>query len=100
MKPTPDNMRSDHLLRDGELPEEIITQAENRWTLVVCAVTILIVATFAGSVAFFHDAPPSSLESIQSDQIHRSGEFVESNLGTAMQPDGSALVRLVLQQFS
>jgi len=58
------------------------------------------VATFAVSAALFHDALPSSVETIQSDQIHRSGEFVESNLGTAMQPDGSALVRLVLQQFS
>jgi cytochrome c oxidase subunit 2 len=93
-------MRSNDLLRDGELPEEIITRAESRWALVVCAITLLIVATFAASVALFHDAPPSSLESIQSDQIHRSGEFLESNLGTAMQPDGSAVVRLVLQQFS
>jgi cytochrome c oxidase subunit II len=91
---------SEDLLRSGELPEEEITRSENRWVLVVCAITILIVATFGASVAFFHDAPPSSLKSIQSDQIHRSGEFVESNLGTAMQPDGSAVVRLVLQQFS
>jgi cytochrome c oxidase subunit 2 len=91
---------SEHLLRDGELSEEEITRAENRWIIVVCAITVLIVATFALSVGLFHDAPPSSLESIESNQIHRSGEFVESNLGTAMQPDGSAVVRMVLQQFS
>jgi len=91
---------SEDLLHGGELPEEEITRAENRWVLVVCVITILIVATFGVSVALFHDAPPSSLESIQSDQLHRSGEFVESNLGTAMQPDGSAVVRLLLQQFS
>jgi cytochrome c oxidase subunit 2 len=91
---------SEDLLHTGDLPEEQITRAENRWVLVVCVITLLLVATFAGSVALFHDALPSSLESIQSDQIHRSGEFVESNLGTAMQPDGSAVVRLVLQQFS
>jgi cytochrome c oxidase subunit II len=93
-------MSSEDLLCSGELPEEAITRAENRWLLVVGAITVLIVATFAASVAIFHDAPRSSLESIESDQIHRSGEFVESNLGTAMQPDGSAVVRLVLQQFS
>jgi hypothetical protein len=93
-------MNSDDLLRSGELPEEEITRAENRWVLVVCGITILIVATFAASAALFHDALPSSVEPIQSDQIHRSGEFVESNLGTAMQLDGSAVVRLVLQQFS
>jgi cytochrome c oxidase subunit 2 len=100
LHPTYENMSSQDLLRSGELPEEAITRAENRWVLVVSAITVLIVATFTASVALFHDAPPSSLESIQSDQIHRSGEFVESNLGTAMQPDGSAVVRLVLQQFS
>ena len=91
---------SEDLLRTGDLPEEEITRAENRWVLVVCAITLFIVGTFVLSVALFHDAPPSSLESIASDQIHQSGEFVESNLGTAMQPDGSAVLRLVLQQFS
>jgi cytochrome c oxidase subunit 2 len=93
-------MGPDDLLRSGELPEEEITRAENRWVLVVCAITVLLVATYAVSAALFHDALPSSVETIQSDQIHRSGEFVESNVGTAMQPDGSAVVRLVLQQFS
>ena len=93
-------MNSEDLLRSGELPEEEITRVENRWVLVVCAVTLLLIATFASSVALFHDAPPSSVETIQSNQIHQSGEFVESNLGTAMQPDGSAVVRMVLQQFS
>ncbi|MBV8352725.1 MAG: cytochrome C oxidase subunit II [Verrucomicrobia bacterium] len=91
---------SEDLLRTGDLPEEEISRAENRWVLVVCAITVLIVVTFTVSIAFFRDAPPSSLESISSDEIHRSGEFVESNLGTAMQLDGSAVVRLVLQQFS
>jgi cytochrome c oxidase subunit 2 len=93
-------MNDKDLLRTGELPEEEITRAENRWVLVVCGITVLIVATYAASAALFHDEPPSSVESIAADQIHRSGEFVESNLGTAMQPDGSAVVRLVLQQFS
>ena len=93
-------MNSEDLLRSGELPEEEITRVENRWVLVVCAVTLLLIATFASSVVLFHDAPPSSVETIESNQIHQSGEFVESNLGTAMQPDGSAVVRMVLQQFS
>jgi cytochrome c oxidase subunit II len=93
-------MNSDHLLHSGDLPEEEITRAENRWALVVCAITVLIVATFAASAALFRDSLPSSVETIQSDQIYRAGEFVESNLGTAMQPDGSAVDRLVLQQYS
>jgi cytochrome c oxidase subunit 2 len=93
-------MGPENLLRSGELPEEEINRAEGRWVLAVCGVTLLIVATYSMSVFLFHDAPPSSLETIQSSQIHQTGEFVESNLGTAMQPDGSAVVRIVLQQFS
>jgi len=31
--------------------------------------------------------------------LHLQGEFVESNLGTALNPDGSATVRLIAQQF-
>jgi cytochrome c oxidase subunit II len=31
--------------------------------------------------------------------LHLRGEFVESNLGTAQEPDGSITVRLIAQQF-
>jgi len=32
--------------------------------------------------------------------LHIHGEFVESNLGTAVEPDGSVTVRLIAQQFN
>lgn len=32
--------------------------------------------------------------------LHLHGEFVESNLGTAVEPDGSVTVRLIAQQFN
>ena len=32
--------------------------------------------------------------------LHLKGEFAESNLGTALEPDGSATVRLIAQQYS
>jgi cytochrome c oxidase subunit 2 len=31
--------------------------------------------------------------------LHLSGEFVESNLGTAIEPDGSATVRMLAEQY-
>ncbi len=31
--------------------------------------------------------------------LHLSGEFVENNLGTEMQPDGSVTVRMIAQQY-
>jgi len=44
--------------------------------------------------------PPSNVETIDPLTLHLEGEFVESNLGTALAPDGSATVRLIAQQFS
>ena len=32
--------------------------------------------------------------------LHLRGEFVESNLGTSVEPDGSVTVRLIAQQFN
>ncbi len=32
--------------------------------------------------------------------LHLQGEFVESNLGTAVEPDGSITVRLIAQQYN
>jgi cytochrome c oxidase subunit 2 len=43
--------------------------------------------------------PPSNVEVIDPRTLHLDGEFVESNLGTAIEPDGSVTVRLIAQQF-
>jgi len=44
--------------------------------------------------------PPSRVETIDPRTLHISGEFVESNLGTSVGPDGKVTVRLVAQQYS
>ncbi len=43
--------------------------------------------------------PPSNVEVVDPVRLHQSGEFVESNLGTAMEPDGSVTVRLIAVQY-
>jgi cytochrome c oxidase subunit 2 len=43
---------------------------------------------------------PSNVEPIDASRLHLSGEFMEGNLGTEMQPDGSAIVRVIAQQYS
>ncbi len=43
--------------------------------------------------------PPSNVETVDPLTLHLGGEFVESNLGTAREPDGSVTVRLIAQQF-
>ena len=44
--------------------------------------------------------PPSRVETIDPSRLQLSGEFVEDNLGSAVQPDGSVMVRFIAQQYS
>jgi cytochrome c oxidase subunit 2 len=43
--------------------------------------------------------PPSNVEVIDAQTLHLKGEFVESNLGSALEPDGSVTVRIIALQF-
>ena len=71
---------------DGADPGE---RAEHRWGAVaVVVVTLLVVvAAFAG----LHQAamPQSRVETVDPRTLHLAGEFIESNLGSALEPDGS-----------
>jgi hypothetical protein len=44
--------------------------------------------------------PPSNVEVIDPTTLHLGGEFAESNLGTAVEPDGSVTVRLIAEQYN
>lgn len=82
------------------LSERVATAAERRWTIVV----VLIVASLLAMMIFtgLHWAamPPSRVETVDVRTLHIRGEFVENNLGTAVEKDGRVLVRLIAQQYS
>nr|WP_245366107.1 cytochrome C oxidase subunit II [Neorhizobium galegae] len=73
---------------------------ERRWA----AVSILIIAFLTGMAAYagIHQAvmPQTTVEIINPTTLHMTGEFIESNLGSALEPDGSVTVRAVAQQYS
>ncbi len=73
---------------------------ERRWATLSIAilVVLVVVAAFAG----IHQAtmPQTRLEIVNPRTLHLSGEFIESNLGSAVEPDGSVIVRAVGQQYS
>ena len=77
-----------------------IVRTERRWATisVVIIVVLILLAAFAG----IHQAtmPQGRVETIDPTRLHLSGEFVESNLGTATEPDGSVTVRAIGQQYS
>ena len=81
------------------LPEEFIQSSERRWFFAMAAVLgiMLAVIVITGMGEMLH--PLSDVETIDPTALHLRGEFVESNLGTAIDPDGSATVRFVAQQY-
>ncbi|BAQ49234.1 MULTISPECIES: cytochrome C oxidase subunit II [Methylobacterium] len=86
----------DHIDEGARVAERI----ERRWA----TLSVAIIVVLAGMAAFagIHQAtmPQARVETIQPQTIHLTGEFIESNLGSAVEPDGSVTVRAVGQQYS
>src|SRR3984885_12540457 len=86
-------------LQDGIVPEEVVIRTEKRWLMIMLAMlavmmTVIVVTAIMGALH-----PASNVEVIDPTTLHLQGEFVESNLGTAVEPDGSVTVRIVAQQY-
>jgi cytochrome c oxidase subunit II len=86
-------------LPDGIVPEEVVARTENRWVVIMAAMLVVMMAVIVvtGVAGALH--PSSNVEVIAPLTLHLGGEFVESNLGTAIEPDGSATVRLIGEQY-
>ena len=93
-----DSSNIDQRLADV-LPEKSIEGGERRWLFAMAAMLgiMLAVVVVTGMAQMLH--PLSSVETIDPTTLHLQGEFVESNLGTAIEPDGSATVRFIAEQY-
>ncbi|KAA0693693.1 cytochrome C oxidase subunit II [Neorhizobium sp. P12A] len=80
--------------------EDATARVERRWA----AVSVLIIVFLTGMAAYGGirqvTMPQASVEIVNPTTLHMSGEFIESNLGSALEPDGSVTVRAVGQQYS
>jgi len=78
----------------------VAERVERQWATLSVAIIVLL----AGLAAFvgIHQAtmPQARVETAQPATLHLDGEFVESNLGSAVEPDGSVTVRAIGQQYS
>ena len=70
------------------MSEDVAARFERRWALLVGAVILLLLFMIIFTAAHWSSMPPSRVEVIDSTTLHRGGEFVESNLGTAVDDDG------------
>ena len=80
--------------------EGIAVAAERRWAVIVVLIIASLVAMMVITGLHWAAMPPSRVETIDVKTVHLKGEFVESNLGTAMGADGKVMVRLIAQQYS
>ena len=80
--------------------DAVAVAAERRWAIVVGIITLCLVAMMVLTGLHWAAMPPSRVETINVKTVHIEGEFVESNLGTAVGADGKVTVRLIAQQYS
>jgi cytochrome c oxidase subunit 2 len=84
----------------GRASEAVAEAAERRWAYIVVGIIGLLVLMMIVTGLHWASMPPSRVETVDVKTLHLKGEFVESNLGTAVAPDGKVTVRLIAQQYS
>jgi len=86
-------------LADGIVPAEVIARTEKRWLMIMTAMlgVMMAIVVVTGIAGALH--PSSNVEVVDPTTLHLQGEFVESNLGTAIEPDGSVTVRIIAEQY-
>ncbi|HEY2184419.1 MAG TPA: cytochrome C oxidase subunit II [Xanthobacteraceae bacterium] len=87
-------------LLEGIVPEREVTRSENNWVVLMATMlaAMMAIMVVTGITHALH--PPSNVETIDPTTLHLGGEFAESNLGTAAEPDGSVTVRLIAEQYA
>jgi cytochrome c oxidase subunit 2 len=87
-------------VQDDHHGAEVAERTERRWAIlsVVIAAVLTLMAAFAG----IHQAtmPQARVETADPARLHLAGEFVESNLGSVLEPNGAVTVRAIGQQYS
>jgi cytochrome c oxidase subunit II len=73
---------------------------ERNWAVV--SVAVVVVFAVVAAIAGIHQAsmPQTHVETADPRTLHIAGEFIESNLGSVAEPDGSVTVRAIGQQYS
>jgi cytochrome c oxidase subunit 2 len=87
-------------LPDGIVPEDEVARTEDRWVAIMLVMLGVMMAVIVVTGATHALNPPSNVETIDPTTLHLGGEFAESNLGTATEPNGSVTVRLIAEQYA
>lgn len=74
--------------------------AESRWALLVGAIITFLIGMMIYMSVHWAAMPPVRTETIDPGTLHISGEFIEANLGSVAESDGSVTVRVLANQYS
>jgi cytochrome c oxidase subunit II len=78
----------------------VAERAEHRWASFAVLAVVLLAGLAVGAGIHYAIMPQWRVETIDSTTAPISGEFDESNLGSALEPDGSVTVRALGQRYS
>jgi len=87
-------------LPDGIVPATVVARTEKRWLLAMVSMLGFMMAVVVANGILNAAHPPTNVEPIDPTTLHLGGEFVEGNLGTAREADGSLTVRMVADQYA
>lgn len=79
---------------------EAAARAELRWAVVVGAIVLVLIAVIAFTALHWSSMPPSRVEVVDPATLHRSGEFVQSNLGTGVDDRNRVVVHVLAEQYA
>jgi cytochrome c oxidase subunit II len=81
-------------------PIDVVDHSERQWAILVAGVIAVVLAVIIFTSLHWAAQPPSNVETIDATRLHLSGEFMDANLGTTILSDGSAIVRVVAEQYT
>lgn len=87
----------------GDVPSHsgpVVHAAETRWVMLVGAIIVFLLVMIGYMSVHWAAMPPVRTETIDPATLHISGEFVEANLGSVAEADGSVTVRVLANQYS
>lgn len=79
---------------------QVAAKAEFRWTVLIAGIVVLLIGMMVYMSLHWAMMPPSRIETIDPTTLHLAGEFVEANLGSTAEADGSVTVRVIGNQYS
>jgi cytochrome c oxidase subunit 2 len=86
---------------DAEVGSEAVAaRYERRWALLVVTIILFLLAVVVFTGLHWASMPPSRVEAIDATTLHLRGEFIEDNLGTAVDESGRVTVHLLAQQYA